>query len=72
MHMEQQPMRFLAPFAPQGRGTVVTGRVEQGIVKSGDSVEIVGIRPSTTTTVTGACRGPGRNPLVRAVVEGFQ
>ena len=41
------------PPRPQGRGTVVTGRVEQGIVKTGDNVEIVGIRPSTTTTVTG-------------------
>ena len=33
---------------------MVTGRVEQGIVKTGDEVEIVGIRPSTKTTVTGA------------------
>lgn len=39
----------------QGRGTVVTGRVEQGIVKTGDEVEIVGIRPQNTkSTVTGA------------------
>ena len=38
----------------QGRGTVVTGRVEQGIVKTGDEVEIVGIRPQNTkSTVTG-------------------
>ena len=36
-----------------GRGTVVTGRVERGIVKVGDSVEIVGLRDTETTTVTG-------------------
>ena len=36
-----------------GRGTVVTGKVEQGIVKVGDEVEIVGLRPTTKTTVTG-------------------
>ena len=46
---------FLMPvedvFTITGRGTVVTGRVEQGTVKVGDEVEIVGIRPTTTTTV---------------------
>ena len=36
-----------------GRGTVVTGRVDQGVVKIGDEVEIVGLRPTTKTTVTG-------------------
>jgi elongation factor Tu len=36
-----------------GRGTVVTGKVEQGVVKIGDEVEIVGLRPTTKTTVTG-------------------
>lgn len=36
-----------------GRGTVVTGRVERGIVKVGDEVEIVGIKPTSKTTVTG-------------------
>jgi elongation factor Tu len=36
-----------------GRGTVVTGKVEQGIVKIGDEVEIVGLRPTTKTVVTG-------------------
>ncbi len=36
-----------------GRGTVVTGKVEQGIVKVGDEVEMVGLRPTTKTTVTG-------------------
>jgi elongation factor Tu len=48
---------FLMPiedvFSISGRGTVVTGRVEQGIVKVGDEVEIVGIKPTTKTTVTG-------------------
>jgi elongation factor Tu len=40
-------------FSITGRGTVVTGRIEQGMVKIGDQVEIVGIRDTTTTTVTG-------------------
>jgi len=40
-------------FSITGRGTVVTGRVEQGIVKVGETVEIVGIRNTTSTTVTG-------------------
>jgi len=48
---------FLMPiedvFTISGRGTVVTGRVERGIIKVGESVEIVGIRATTTTTVTG-------------------
>jgi elongation factor Tu len=48
---------FLMPiedvFSITGRGTVVTGRVEQGIVKVGDEVEIVGIKPTTKTIVTG-------------------
>ncbi|MGO8373764.1 elongation factor Tu, partial [Rhizobium ruizarguesonis] len=48
---------FLLPiedvFSISGRGTVVTGRVERGIVKVGEEVEIVGIRPTTKTTVTG-------------------
>jgi len=48
---------FLMPiedvFSIQGRGTVVTGRIETGIVKVGDEVEIVGIRPTQKTTVTG-------------------
>jgi elongation factor Tu len=46
---------FLMPiedvFTITGRGTVVTGRVEQGVVKVGEEVEIVGIRPQTTKTV---------------------
>ena len=48
---------FLMPiedvFSIAGRGTVVTGRVERGIVKTGDEVEIVGLRATTKTTVTG-------------------
>ncbi|KAL6772321.1 EFG8 [Auxenochlorella protothecoides x Auxenochlorella symbiontica] len=40
-------------FSIQGRGTVVTGRIEQGVVKVGDEVEVVGIRDSVRTTVTG-------------------
>ncbi len=48
---------FLMPiedvFSIAGRGTVVTGRVERGIVKTSDEVEIVGIRPTTKTIVTG-------------------
>jgi elongation factor Tu len=48
---------FLMPiediFSISGRGTVVTGRIERGIVKVGDEVEIVGIRPTAKTIVTG-------------------
>jgi elongation factor Tu len=48
---------FLMPiediFSISGRGTVVTGRVERGVVKVGDEVEIIGIRPTTKTVVTG-------------------
>jgi elongation factor Tu len=48
---------FLMPvediFTIQGRGTVATGRVERGKVKVGETVEIVGIRPTTKTVVTG-------------------
>ncbi|MEA5445194.1 elongation factor Tu [Gammaproteobacteria bacterium AB-CW1] len=48
---------FLMPvedvFSISGRGTVVTGRVERGVVNVGDEVEIVGIRETTKTTVTG-------------------
>src|SRR3712207_2070338 len=48
---------FLMPiedvFSISGRGTVVTGRVERGVVKVGDEVEIVGIRPSARTVCTG-------------------
>ena len=40
-------------FSIQGRGTVATGRVEQGIVKAGEDVELVGIVPTQKTTVTG-------------------
>jgi len=48
---------FLMPiedvFSISGRGTVVTGRVERGVVKVGEEVEIVGIKPTMKTTVTG-------------------
>src|SRR5262245_62235413 len=40
-------------FSISGRGTVVTGRVDRGIVKVGDEVEIIGIRPTVKTVVTG-------------------
>jgi elongation factor Tu len=40
-------------FSISGRGTVVTGRIDRGIVKVGEEVEIVGIRPTQKTTVTG-------------------
>jgi elongation factor Tu len=48
---------FLMPvedvFSITGRGTVATGRIEQGIVKTGETVEIVGVKETTTTVVTG-------------------
>jgi elongation factor Tu len=48
---------FLMPiedvFTISGRGTVVTGRVERGVVKVGDEIEMVGLRPTTSTVVTG-------------------
>jgi elongation factor Tu len=48
---------FLMPvedvFSISGRGTVVTGRIERGIVKIGQEVEIVGLRPTQSTTITG-------------------
>ncbi len=48
---------FLMPvedvFSISGRGTVVTGRVERGVIKVGDEVEIVGLKPTVKTTVTG-------------------
>ena len=48
---------FLMPvedvFSIKGRGTVVTGKIEQGVITIGDSIEIVGIKDTTSTTVTG-------------------
>ncbi|MTI11529.1 elongation factor Tu, partial [Sansalvadorimonas verongulae] len=48
---------FLLPiedvFSIAGRGTVVTGRVERGIIKVGEEVEIIGIKETSKTTVTG-------------------
>lgn len=58
-------------FSIQGRGTVVTGRIEQGVVKTGEEVEIVGIRSATKTTVTGTPPAlsllPASEPLVLLV-----
>ena len=48
---------FLMPvedvFSIKGRGTVVTGKIEQGVIKVGDTIEIVGMKDTQTTTVTG-------------------
>ncbi len=48
---------FLMPiedvFSIEGRGTVVTGRVERGIIKAGQEIEIIGLRPTQKTTITG-------------------
>jgi len=48
---------FLMPvedvFSISGRGTVATGRIERGVIKVGEEIEIVGIRPTQKTTVTG-------------------
>jgi elongation factor Tu len=53
----QVDLPFLMPvedvFSISGRGTVVTGRVERGIIKVGEEVEIVGLKPTVKTTVTG-------------------
>ena len=58
----EQPVRdldkpFLMPiediFSIEGRGTVITGRIERGIINVGDEVEIVGLHPTAKTTVTG-------------------
>lgn len=50
-------LKYLMPiedvFSISGRGTVVTGRIERGIVKVGEEVEIVGLKPTVKTTVTG-------------------
>jgi len=40
-------------FSIKGRGTVVTGRIERGVIKIGEEIEIVGIKPTRTSTVTG-------------------
>ena len=46
-------MPIEAVFSITGRGTVVTGRVEQGVVNTGDSIEIIGLKDTQTTTCTG-------------------
>ena len=49
---------FLMPvedvFSIPGRGTVATGRIESGVIKAGEEIEIVGIKPTSKTNVTGA------------------
>ena len=55
--VRQTDKPFLMPiediFSIEGRGTVVTGRIERGMVKIGEEIEIIGIRPTSKTTVTG-------------------
>ena len=57
--MPERPVdgAFLMPvedvFSISGRGTVATGRIERGVIKVGDEIEIVGIRPTSKTTCTG-------------------
>ncbi len=55
--VRQTDKPFLMPiediFSIEGRGTVVTGRIERGMIKIGEEIEIVGIRPTAKTTVTG-------------------
>jgi len=55
--VRETDMPFLMPiedvFSIEGRGTVVTGRIERGVIKVGEEVEIVGIRPTVKTTATG-------------------
>ena len=58
-------------FSIQGRGTVVTGRIETGVVKVGDEVEIVGIQAPQKTTVTGEHRG-GQAEYASAMREGSE
>ncbi|MBX4209122.1 elongation factor Tu [Candidatus Parcubacteria bacterium] len=57
MPVRETDKPFLMPiediFSIEGRGTVVTGRIERGQVKVGDTVEIIGIKPTTSTTITG-------------------
>jgi elongation factor Tu len=52
---------FLMPvedvFSIPGRGTVATGRIEAGIIKSGEEIEVVGLKPTAKTNVTGALAG---------------
>ena len=59
---------FLMPvediFTITGRGTVATGRIERGIIKVGEGIEIVGIRDTQTTTVTGSIKLPEGTEMV--------
>ena len=55
--VRQTDKPFLMPiediFSIEGRGTVVTGKIERGVVKIGEEVEIIGLHPTTKTTITG-------------------
>ena len=53
-------------FSISGRGTVVTGRIERGIVKVGDEVEVVALRPTLKTPATGAEGLPRQAAWIRA------
>ena len=57
MPVRQTDKPFLMPvediFSIEGRGTVVTGKIERGIIKVGETIEIVGLKDTTSTTVTG-------------------
>ena len=57
MPMREKDKAFLMPiedvFSIKGRGTVGTGRIERGVCKVGDTVEIVGLKPNKTTVITG-------------------
>jgi elongation factor Tu len=57
MPIRETDMPFLMPvediFSIEGRGTVVTGRIERGIIKVGEEVEVIGIKDTVKTTVTG-------------------
>jgi elongation factor Tu len=65
---------FLMPiediFSITGRGTVATGRIEQGIVHTGDEVEIVGIKPTQKTVVTSRCSARSSTRAKRATTSG--
>ena len=65
---------FLMPvedvFSIAGRGTVVTGRVEKGTIKTGEEIEIAGIKETTKTTCIGACESVRREMGVQSVTQG--
>ena len=59
-------------FSIQGRGTVVTGRIEQGIVKVGEEIEIIGIQPATKTIVTGKRRASSLKRLLDQMLSQYR